>query len=270
MGFKLKLKESKLEQKVKYSPGKRHIAKIYWYILILLILSPFLYLGYKIFDDTFVKNGTGYVSFDEKIIRSPNDCYVENIFIKEHESVKKGQPIAQLYNQNIENDLKYFDNELDTLKTRKQKLLKNPQVVYLASMKIEAEEHLKKTTKYLSEMEELRSRGLGKIQEVQQARNDFDEATQQVHEIERRIEAKHLERKLLLETDIDRNIRRTQNEIRKLKIAKGYLKIVSTESGVVDTIYAHEGEFLRKGQEVAHIVTNKNMKIYVYLKASHF
>jgi multidrug resistance efflux pump len=270
MGFKLKIKENKLEQKVKYTPGKRHISKIYWYILILLILSPFVYLGSKIFVDTFIEIGTGHVTFDNKIVRAPNDSYVEEIFIKEHETVKINQPIAQLFNQNIDNDLKYHNNELVILKDRKKKLLKNPQLLYLASMKQKAEDHLKKTKKYLDTMEGLRRKGLGKIQEVQQGQRDFDEASQQVHEIERRIEAKHLERKLLLETDIDRNIRRNDNEIKKLNISKGHLKITAPESGVVDTIYANEGEFLRKGQSIAHIVTKKNMKIIVFLKASHF
>ena len=59
------------------------------------------------------------------------------------------------------------------------------------------------------------------------ANNDYDYASQKLSEVDRRIEEKLFERNLLLETDIDRGIRNTENEIKKLKTSLDYLNIKS-------------------------------------------
>ena len=57
MSFNFKNKGQKIQQAAHYVSAKRHISKLYWYLLLLLILTPFLYLGYKIFTYTFIKTG---------------------------------------------------------------------------------------------------------------------------------------------------------------------------------------------------------------------
>jgi len=65
MSFNFKNKDQKLSQSANYAPGKRHLAKIYWYLLLILILSPFVYLGTKIFIDTFLMSASGRIMFGD-------------------------------------------------------------------------------------------------------------------------------------------------------------------------------------------------------------
>ena len=130
MSFNFTNKDQKIQQTPRYAPGKRHVSKVSWYILIGLLITPFVYLGYRIFIDTFIRFGSAYVEFDEKIVRATNDGFVKDVFIKDNDNVKKNQLIFELYNRNMENDLNYWDNELDKLKTKKENLLRDPQIEY--------------------------------------------------------------------------------------------------------------------------------------------
>jgi len=270
MNFNFKTKDQKIQQIPHYTLGKRHLSKIYWYLLLFLITTPFIYLGYNIFVDTFIRTGSAHVKFDEKIIRATNDGYVKDVLIKSNDKVKKNQILAILYNQNIESDLKYMINELETYKIRKEKLLKNPEVEQLKYTKKEAEAHLVKVTEYRNTQETLRKKGVSTIWFLNEADKDFDNASQRLAEINRQIEDELLQRNLLLETDIDKGIRNTENEIKKLKTSLELLKIGAPENGTIADVYAHEGEFIRKGQKVAHLVTKDNLRIVVYLKAKYF
>ncbi len=270
MNFNFKNKDQKIQQIPHYTPGKRHLSKIYWYLLLLLIITPFVYLGYKIFVDTFIRTGSANVKFDEKIIRATSDGYVKDVLIQSNDKVKKNQILVILYNQNMETDMEHLKNELETYKNRKGKLLRNPEVEQLEYTKKEAEAHLAKVKEYCNTQETLRKKGVATIWFVNEANKDFDNASQRLAEINRQIEDELLQRNLLLETDIDKGIRNTENEIKKLKASLDYLKIVSPENGTVADVYAHEGEFIRKGQKIAHIVTKNNLQIVVYLKAKHF
>lgn len=270
MNFNFKNKEQKITQAAKYIPGKRHLSKVYWYFLLTLILTPFIYLGYKIFTDTFIRIGSAHVKFDEKIIRATNDGYVKEVFLQGNDKVKKKQILVVIYNQNMESDLKHLENELETYKTRKEKLLRDPEIERLKHSKKEAEAHLARVTEYRNIQETLRKKGVSTIWIVNEANKDFDDATQRIGEISRKIEEETQERKLLLETDIDKGIKNTENEIEKLKASLDYLKVVSPEDGTIANIYVNEGEFIRKGQKIAHLVTKINLRIVVYLKARHF
>lgn len=270
MSFNFKNKDQKIQQTPRYAPGKRHVSKISWYILIAFLLTPFVYLGYKIFTDTFLRTGSGYIEFDEKIIRATNDGFVKELHIKTNDSVKKDQLIVELYNRNMENELKYWESELEKLETRKEKMLKDPQIEYLNKMKKDAEAHLAKVTEYRNIQDDLKKKGLSTNWYTNEANKDFSDAAQKSGEIDRKIEEKVLERNLLLETYIDKGIRSAEIEIKKLKTSLDYLKIKAPDDGTVAEIYVSEGDFIGKGQTLAHIVTKNNLRIVIYLKARHF
>ncbi len=270
MSFNFKNKDQKIQQTPRYAPGKRHVSKISWYILIVVLITPFVYLGYMIFTDTFLRTGSGYIEFDEKIIRATNDGFVKELLVKNNDSVKKNQLIAELYNRNMENDLIYWEGELDKLKNRKETLLKDPQIERLNQMRKDAESHLSKVTEYRNIQDDLKKKGLATNWNTNEANKDFSDATQKLGEIDRRIEEKILERNLLLETYIDKSVRSAENEIKKLNASLDYLKIKSPDDGTIACVYANAGDFIGKGQTIAQIVTKNNLRIVIYLRARHF
>ncbi len=270
MSFNFRNKDQKIQQTPRYAPGKRQVSKVSWYILIGLLITPFVYLGYRIFTDTFIRFGSAYVEFDEKIVRATNDGFVKDVFIKNNDTVKKNQLIFELYNRNMENDLSYWENELDKLKTKRENLLKDPQIEYLKQMQKDAEIHLAKVTEYRNTQDDLKKKGLSTNWYTNEANKDFSDASQKLGEIERKIEEKILERNLFLETYIDKGIRNAENEIKKLHASLDYLKIRSPDDGTIAAIYVNEGDFIGKGQTIAQIVTKNNLRIVVYLKPRHF
>lgn len=270
MSFNFKNKDQKIQQTPRYAPGKRHVSRISWYVLIAFLITPFVYLGFKIFTDTFLRTGSGYIEFDEKTIRATNDGFVKELLIKTNDIVKKNQLIVELYNRNMENELNYWESELDKLKTRKEALLKDPQIEYLHKMKKDADAHLIKVTEYRNIQDDLKKKGLSTNWYTNEANKDFSDASQKLGEVERKIEEKLLERNLLLETYIDKGIRSAESEIKKLNTSLDYLKIKSPDDGTIAAIYVNEGDFIGKGQTIAQIVTKNNLRIVVYLKARHF
>ena len=112
MSFNFKHTDQKVQQAANYAPGKRSLSKIYWYILLVVIISPFVYLAYNIFTETFMMSATGHISFGEVSVRSPASAYVKKILLNPGEPFGQNQTLIELESPQILSQLQSLQSEL--------------------------------------------------------------------------------------------------------------------------------------------------------------
>ncbi|MGC8941868.1 MAG: efflux RND transporter periplasmic adaptor subunit [Sulfurihydrogenibium sp.] len=79
------------------------------------------YKTYQVQKRQFVKSvyASGYIdTADAVVVKSEVSGYVEKIFVKEGDNLKKGQPIAVISNQTIQENIKDIDYQISSLKEK--------------------------------------------------------------------------------------------------------------------------------------------------------
>src|SRR5882757_1621439 len=83
---------------VPYAPGKRHLARWRWYLILLVVSSPFLFFVGKFLYSSVLIQAPGFVAQEQITVRSSSQGYVDQVFVKSLDEVREGQPVAQLVN----------------------------------------------------------------------------------------------------------------------------------------------------------------------------
>ena len=268
MGFNFKNKDQKLQQAVNYAPGKRHLSKIYWYILLILILTPFVYLGIKIFTDTFLMSATGHISFGELTIRSPGSAYISKILIRQGEAFTKNQVIIELSNPQFTSQLKSLQNEIKVLTEQKQIFLSdNSELEHFIDARKAAERYLGECQEYLDVMNKLRSQGKSTIMDSEKARYDLNEAIQNIKAIEGNMAKLNTTKKLKSEEYFDKSIRDAETKIKQIDTSIDFLNIKAPESGNMAKLFVEKDEYVKDGQDIAKIVVKGSIYIIAYIES---
>ncbi len=265
MGFDFKTgKARNYNDKIEYAPSKRHLAKWQWYLLILIIISPFLFFLSKVLMDEFIANATGYISYDQITVRAPENGYVNKVLVGEGGAVKKDECIICLKSPLI-------TKELNNLKVEREKLNKlisstvNPEIEYFNSMKQTLSKHLLTTQKYVETMSGLREKKLSTIMDLQKARTDLKNIELEIEDINRAIARSDLYHRFKLEEQYGGFIRDIDEKIIRLETILNSLKILSPCNGFVAKIFTHQNEYVLKGKALMEITTKNNLRVIAYL-----
>jgi multidrug resistance efflux pump len=264
MGFNFKSSENKLQRQAKYAPAKRYTAKWQWYLLVLIIVSPIFYFGYKFFSDSFIPKAEGHVTFDKLELKSPASLYVKKIYVKQGDKIKKNQLLILLDDPDSMEEIKYLNKEIDFL-DNKRHFSQNPESKYLLEMKSEAQNYLAEIKKNYDKLKALRKKGLTTIIDMQEARIDLNEARVQVYDMDKKIAESNHNYELKMEELYDAKIRKLKAEIEKVKHKQEVCYIKSAQNGTVVELNVDEKEFAAEDKELLVIATDKNMHIRAYL-----
>jgi multidrug resistance efflux pump len=264
MSFNFKSSDNKLQKQAKYAPAKRHTAKWQWYLLVLIIISPIFYFGYKFFSDSFIPKADGHVTFDKLELKSPANLYIKKIYIKQGEKVKKNQLLVLLDDPESMEEVKYLNNEIEFLNNKKSST-KNPELKHLLEMKSEAQNYLEEIKKNYGHLLKLRKKGLSTFLELQEARTDLNEARVQVYEMDKKIAESNHNYELKIEELYDAKIRKLKAEIEKVKHKHDVCNIRTPQDGTVLELNVDEKEYATMDKELLVIATDKNMHIRAYL-----
>lgn len=83
--------------KIPYAKGKRAAARWRWYIIVLIVTSPLLFLLIKILLSYLIVTAPGYLSLEKVPINSNSTGIVSKILISAGTEVTDKQPLVQLY-----------------------------------------------------------------------------------------------------------------------------------------------------------------------------
>lgn len=83
---------------VPYAPGKRALARWRWYLILLVVGSPFIFFVGQALYTSVTIHAPGFVAQEQLTVRSSTPGYVEEVFVKPLDTVKQGDPVARIGN----------------------------------------------------------------------------------------------------------------------------------------------------------------------------
>ena len=268
MIFNFKNTEKKASQPVAYAPGKRQLSKIYWYLVLAMMLTPFAYIGFKLLTETYLMRAHGCISFGEMVVRAPVGAYVKKLLARPGESFEKGQVIVELRNPVFELQLEALTTEVETLKQKKAEFLADTsELDQILLSRIEAEHYTEECRKDLETFKDLKKAGLASITDLSKIRYDHNLAQQQLGSLAVAIAKYNLTKKMQAEEIFGKGIRETESRIRQLKVSIAMLSVRAPDSGNIYKLFVEQDEYVREGQELARISTNRDLHINAYIES---
>lgn len=113
INFNRKPTEPDVEQnlKVPYAPAKRKLFQFRWYLILTLVVSPFVYVFWSALTGWFMVDAPGYVEIPTYQMFAPQASVVNKILVKENEAVEKGAELIQLIRPEGEKRLEILREE---------------------------------------------------------------------------------------------------------------------------------------------------------------
>ena len=243
----------------KYGPAKRYIAKWQWYAVVLILISPLLFISYRIISSSIDKTFPGFVDFDTVKIISNEDCYISNMDIEIGTRVKKGELIVSCSSKELYEKLLYLKKELKFLTKQNSLTAHNNNNIYKKFIQ-QSKEYLKVTDNFKNTTSNLRQRGLGTIYQVHGAvMDDFNILmTKELLQYNR----------FYYETEMTRlgeQILEKKSEIASAEQQIKAFRIKTPVSGEVVKINAYVGQNIPKNTVVAYIADYKTIYVKAYM-----
>lgn len=88
--------------KIDYAQSKRKAPKLRWYLILLVVFAPLIYVLLNIGSDLINITAPGYISYNQITVRTTHDGYVKAIYVQNGDIVKKQELLAQLYDPKFE------------------------------------------------------------------------------------------------------------------------------------------------------------------------
>jgi multidrug resistance efflux pump len=113
INYNRKPTEPDVEQnlKVPYAPAKRKLFQFRWYLILALVVSPFVYVFWSALTGWFMVDAPGYVEIPTYQMFAPQASVVNKILVKENEAVEKGAELIQLIRPEGEKRLEILREE---------------------------------------------------------------------------------------------------------------------------------------------------------------
>lgn len=97
--------------RVPYAPAKRKLFQFRWYLILALVVSPFVYVFWSALMGWFMVDAPGYVEIPTYQMFAPQHSVVNKILVKENEVVEKGVALIQLIRPEGEKRLEILRDE---------------------------------------------------------------------------------------------------------------------------------------------------------------
>jgi len=113
INFNRKPTEPDIERnlRVPYAPAKRKLFQFRWYLILALVVSPFVYVFWSALMGWFMVDAPGYVEIPTYQMFAPQHSVVNKILVKENEVVEKGVALIQLIRPEGEKRLEILRDE---------------------------------------------------------------------------------------------------------------------------------------------------------------
>jgi multidrug efflux pump subunit AcrA (membrane-fusion protein) len=134
--------------RVSYPPAKRTAYRLRWYLILLVVSSPLIYMVWSFSADTWLIEAPGYLEMPVYNIDAPISGRVTSLFVKNQQAVAKGESLIELSRPEQEElarmlQLEYSDTVTlqaadDTTIRRKLEILRESQTTYDRLFKVGA------------------------------------------------------------------------------------------------------------------------------------
>ncbi|MYL26205.1 MULTISPECIES: HlyD family secretion protein [Halomonadaceae] len=233
--------------RVLYAPGKRAAYRLRWYLILLLVATPFLWFLGRIGWEVLVIEAPGQVVQPITEIRALEAGRVMRINPEEHDQVSPGDELVQLDNPALRAKLA----SLDTLATA------NAATAAGTRQKAALERRLERARNRVESLAELVQQGVATQGEFQAAENEVDARENELAALERTSAEEIMDTKALT-TRLERQRALVEQQLAQLTIH-------SPVKGTVHAIEVVAGENVGPGTTLMRIEPMGEPRIHLYL-----
>lgn len=173
---------------VPYAPGKRHLARWRWYLILLVVGSPFLFFAGHFLYSSVMIQAPGFVSQEQLTIRSAGQGYVDEVYVHPLDEVKEGDPVARLANDALAAREAQLKVELGQLQQVTAHSGGGAAAVSTESFQDELEtarQQRDRLQERVNSIQQLEQQGAATDAELNSARSQFDQASSRLGELYR-------------------------------------------------------------------------------------
>src|SRR5581483_11885844 len=178
--------------RVPYAPGKRHQARWRWYLILLVVSSPFLFFVAHYLWSTVVIQAPGFVAQQQLTVRASAQGYVDEVYVKNFDAVKQGDPVARLSNDALTTHADQLRAELKQLQSVAKTAVDHggPVAAPLDSADFSTELDLARQQQdrlgaRVQQIQQLVAQGAATDAELNAARGQYDQASAKLEELYR-------------------------------------------------------------------------------------
>ena len=247
------------EKESKRAIARRHIAKWQWFLIVLIIISPLLFICYRIVTTQMDKTFDGSVFFDSAGISAPGNCYIKKINGRIGTEVKKGDTIIVFDSESVRVKLKHLKQRLKFLKKRK-KFIEYSHALSLKEILAMTNNFLSDTSNFKEKQQALREKGLGTIYNVQGA--TMEKFTVLMSKLNIFYNKHYYDFEI---TELGDDILATEEEIANMNQKIAEFAIKSPVDGEIVKQKQYEGEFVHTGAEVLILANKSEPYVQAYM-----
>lgn len=264
MGLKFKTPKTSNQPERGPSPAKRNVSKWQWYFLVLILLSPLLFMGFKFVTNLWFVKATGVVSFEPMQIKAPADGYIKKVYVDKSDRVKADELLIKFHSPAVDKRIQLLQQELSTLKQQREQA-NNQEVAVLRSMHQNAKENVKKNLSHYKNFKEYKERGLISDIQLKDAWDDVHAARNQLLDLKRQLQKSQQQHQLAIDRQYNKRIMQVKSSLAKLKSLKKRFNIKVNQPAIVKHVAVHAGEYVTRGETLLHLVTHSQWRIRAYI-----
>ncbi|WP_244072813.1 HlyD family secretion protein [Nitrosomonas sp. PY1] len=254
---------------VQYSHAKRLGKSWRWYLIVLVVSLPLLYLLGLIIWDGVAIEANGRIRVTNFVMRAPVDGHVQQIWVQPLQRVMEGEPLAQLANTLLQEQHDRVQMEVASLAREKQKLLDHAGQSQSASLQLLkfSQERKDFLHKRLRQYESLFQQGAATQAEVATIHSQYQAALENSVLLQK---AQHSAQNLAPEMiQISNHMNQRMLEFENIRNQVAQLELIAPITGMVTEIFVQPEEYLGKGQPLMEIIIPDTIYIDAFIPPKH-
>lgn len=259
---------------VPYAPGKRQLARWRWYLILLVVSSPFLFFVVKFLYSSVLIQAPGFVAQEQLTVRSSTQGTVDEVFVKPLDEVKQGDPVARINNDALNMRAAQLKAELQQLQTVEAK---SPRGGYAqAPLSPEsfqddlatARDQIDRAKQRVDSIQALVSQGAATEAELNAARSQYDQASARLGDLYRTmdVQTQPVRTAATNTVELQTRILSIQAELNDIQNQQQAMTILAPKTGRIVDLAVVKGDQLAIGSKVAMLAPEGGeMHIDAYL-----
>lgn len=242
--------------RIPYPPEKRVFPRWRWWLLLLIVFIPLLYLGFRLTEGYFYRSSLGIVEFEKVNLTCPLQARVDSVLCTSGSEIRRGQtlfvitPDAQVENLNL-------------LRVEQQGLVKYSRdtigLDHLRQAVVLAQQEKEYWQEYLSMVQDLFEKGAATRAEVDAAQKNWRGAQNDL---------------IRAQNDLDRAskfvnpqyaIRLGQIREEIALITHAPTKVLAPTNGIVISLYANSGQKVNSGTLLATLADSDSIRLVAFV-----
>ncbi|KTD09415.1 HlyD family secretion protein [Legionella jamestowniensis] len=251
-----------------YGSGKRTPPKLRWFLLVLLISLPLLFLIVKLTTEYLFVSFSGLVVFDTFTIRAPGSGYIKSLTVRTGQQVHPGDVLLRFQSPTLEVKLNYLQQEKRLLKNLIEQFSLENYKPFETMLNIATQDIQTSKEVYDRFKNYMKDGDMSELQ-LEEARKNYVTAQRVYSNLQKEIIEIKLRNKTTLEVNYQRKLRDIDNKISQLEEKQKYFLIRSNKAGTIMQISTFNNEFVASGQQLLSIVTKENLRIIAFIEPKY-